>query len=309
MTVMHGVVPGVSDPVIYIGVVEKGWAMLELSVIGDQKHSSTPPRHSAPGILSGGLSKLEKHRSPSKFGEGPEIDTMSYLAPYMSFIYKLALSNLWMFKDIVSSFLANDENIDAIQRTTTAITIIQAGFKENVVPGEAKAIVNHRIHPSETIDDILKHDKKVIDDNRVEIKTLGYKEPPPVSPYSNDATPFQIIANSALQIFPDGHITPGILVANTDTKHYLHLTNNVYRFTPAFTTKNDISRFHGFNERISTENYAQVVEFYHRLIRNSDTKIDEDGNEASGDISDDMSGSGDIANFDVNDYQLLPDLE
>ena len=49
MTVMHGVVPGVSDPVIYIGVVEKGWAMLELSVIGDQKHSSTPPRHSAPG--------------------------------------------------------------------------------------------------------------------------------------------------------------------------------------------------------------------------------------------------------------------
>ena len=81
------------------------------------------------------------------------------------------------------------------------------------------------------------------------------------------------------------------------------------RFTPAFTTKNDISRFHGFNERISTENYAQVVEFYHRLIKNSDTKIDEDGNEASGDISDDMSGSGDIANFDVNDYQLLPDLE
>ena len=93
---------------------------------------------------------------------------------------------------------------------------------------------------------------------------MGYKEPPPVSPYSNDATPFQIIANSAVQvpvfcfsnkltltdfvivlerskvtelirlsysfqIFPDGHITPGILVANTDTKHYLHLTDNVYR--------------------------------------------------------------------------------
>ena len=31
------------------------------------------------------------------------------------------------------------------------------------------------------------------------------------------------------QIFPDGHITPGVMVANTDTKHYLHLTNNVYR--------------------------------------------------------------------------------
>ena len=49
MTVMQGVVPGVADPVIYIGVVEKGWAMLELTVEGEQKHSSTPPRHSAPG--------------------------------------------------------------------------------------------------------------------------------------------------------------------------------------------------------------------------------------------------------------------
>ena len=49
MTVMQGVVPGVADPVIYIGVVEKGWAMLELTVEGEQKHSSTPPRQSAPG--------------------------------------------------------------------------------------------------------------------------------------------------------------------------------------------------------------------------------------------------------------------
>ena len=31
------------------------------------------------------------------------------------------------------------------------------------------------------------------------------------------------------QVFPEGKIAPGTLVANTDTKHYLHLTNNVYR--------------------------------------------------------------------------------
>ena len=37
MTVMQGVVPGLADPAIYIGVVEKGWAMLELSVQAEQK--------------------------------------------------------------------------------------------------------------------------------------------------------------------------------------------------------------------------------------------------------------------------------
>ena len=72
--------------------------------------------------------------------------------------------------------------------------------QDNVVPGEARAVVNHRIHPTETLDDILKHDKKVINDDRVEIKTLGYFPPPSISPYSNDVSPFQIVANSALQV-------------------------------------------------------------------------------------------------------------
>ena len=73
-------------------------------------------------------------------------------------------------------------------------------LQDNVVPGEARAVVNHRIHPTESLEDILKHDKKVINDDRVEIKTLGYFPPPSISPYSNDVTPFQIVANSALQV-------------------------------------------------------------------------------------------------------------
>ena len=47
----------------------------------------------------------------------------------MSFLYKLGLANLWMLGDLVSGILGGDENTDAIQRTTTAITIVQAGFK------------------------------------------------------------------------------------------------------------------------------------------------------------------------------------
>ena len=85
-------------------------------------------------------------------------------------------------------------------------------------------------------------------------------------------------------MFPEGHVAPGTLIANTDTKHYLHLVDQVYRwaclpsphlarFTPAFITKSDTKRFHGFNERISVANFVQTVEFYHRLIRNADTQV------------------------------------
>jgi len=60
------------------------------------------------------------------------------------------------------------------------------------------------------------------------------------------------------------------MVANTDTRHYWNLTQNIFRFNPLFLTKLDIKRIHGADERISIENYVKVVEFFHELIRNSD---------------------------------------
>jgi len=312
MFVMKDVVPGVVDPVIYIGVVEKGWTTLELTVVGDQSHSSAPPRESTIGILAKAVSKLEKHRSPAKFSSGPEYDSMSYLAPHASFLFKIILSNLWLFKDAVSHVLAGESELDAIQRTTTAVTVIEGGFKENVIPSFARATVNHRIHPTEILDDIIEHDKHVIDDDRVEIKTKGYFPPPPISPYSNDAVPFQVIANSALEVFPGAHITPGTLIANTDTKHYLHLTDKIYRFSPAFIGKNDTKRFHGFNERISVNNFVQVVEFYHRVIKNADFQVEDDA-EMSGDGSgycdeqDCKEKNGNALEEKIEDYKLVKD--
>jgi len=270
MFVNKGVIPGVEDPVIYIGVVEKGWTTLELSVSGAQGHSSAPPRQSTIGILSAAVVNLESNPHPAKFSEGPEYDSMSYLAPYATFVYKMALSNLWFFSNIISSILAGSKSTDAIQRTTTAVTIINGGFKENVLASSAKATVNHRIHPSSNLEEVLEHDRHVIGDDRVNIEVKGSFPPPAISSYSDTSIPFQIIANSAKQVFPEGRVIPGTLIGNTDTKHYLNLTDNIYRFTPAFLTANDTSRFHGFNERMSVANFAQVVGFYYRLMQNAD---------------------------------------
>ena len=121
MFVMKGVFPGVEDPVAYVGVVEKGWANVEVSVEGVQGHSSTPPKETAVGILANAIVNLEDDRQPSNFGESVEYDTMGYVAPFASFGYKLVLGNLWLFKSLVSMILSNDAATDAIQRTTTGV--------------------------------------------------------------------------------------------------------------------------------------------------------------------------------------------
>jgi carboxypeptidase PM20D1 len=270
MFVTQGKMPGVDSPVIYIGVVEKGSATLELSVEGGQGHSSMPPRESTIGILSAGISNLEQNRHPPLFKQGPEYDTMEYLAPHASFLYKVVYSNLWLLSGALSSYISGLQTLDAIQRTTTAVTIFKAGIKENIMPDIATAIVNHRIHPTSNLEDVLNHDTDVMDDPRIKITVRDYFPPPRISPYSDDSLPFQIIASSALQVFPGGHVTPGTLVANTDTKHYLNFTDKIYRFSPAFLIGNDTSRIHGFNERISIDNFAQVVEFYFALMENAD---------------------------------------
>ncbi|KAL1448138.1 hypothetical protein MTO96_044144, partial [Rhipicephalus appendiculatus] len=60
-------------------------------------------------------------------------------------------------------------------------------------------------------------------------------------------------------------------IGNTDTRHYLDLTRNVYRFSPAFLTPQEASRrFHGDNERISRPNYERLVNFYRLIMRYAD---------------------------------------
>ena len=61
-------------------------------------------------------------------------------------------------------------------------------------------------------------------------------DPLPVSPYDNDDASFQIIAVSALEVYPDAVVVPGLMIANTDTKHYASLADRdlITTYYPVF---------------------------------------------------------------------------
>lgn len=69
---------------IRIGVTEKGYATLELSVDMNPGHSSIPPKETAIGVLAKAVTALETNRQPSIFGKGPEMDFFTYMAPHVS---------------------------------------------------------------------------------------------------------------------------------------------------------------------------------------------------------------------------------
>jgi len=66
----------------------------------------------------------------------------------------------------------------------------------------------------------------------------------------------------------------GMMIANTDTIHYLPFSGKVYRFFPTLIFPEDASRYHGDNERIGVEDYKRVIDFYFRLMQNADLVFD-----------------------------------
>jgi len=47
-------------------------------------------------------------------------------------------------------------------------------------------------------------------------------------------------------------------------------------FSPVRASAEDLKRFHGTNERISTANYVEMIQFYHQLIGNASADISQD---------------------------------
>jgi carboxypeptidase PM20D1 len=163
--------------------------------------------------------------------------------------------------------LEKNPSTNAMLRTTTALTMLEAGNKENVIPGVAQATVNFRMLPGDTVESVLRHVKDKVG-SRIEVKALaGSSEASPVTP--TDSASYQLINRTMRSVFPGTLVAPGLVIGGTDSHLYTPITNHIYRFSPVRAKPEDLSRFHGTNERIATANLAELVRFYHQLIRNA----------------------------------------
>ena len=267
LLVLDGVLPGLTKPAALIGLAEKGYGTFFLSLDTAPGHSSMPPAHSAIGQMSAALARLEATPMPGGI-RGIAGDMFGTLAPEMSGFNRVMLSNLWLTGPLVQGQLEKSPSSNAMLRTTTALTIVRAGNKDNVLPGRAEAAVNFRILPGDTIDSVEAHLKKALGNDAIQVKRYpGNSEPSPVSP--TDGAGYRSIEHTVRQVFPEAVVAPGLMTAATDSRHFSLVSDAVYRFSPIRVTGEDLSRFHGNNERVSIAGYADMIRFYHQLLRNT----------------------------------------
>jgi carboxypeptidase PM20D1 len=264
--IAEGMVEGVEAPVALVSTAEKGYVSVDLVARSEGGHSSMPPRHTAIGRLAAAIQGLEENQMPARI-DGATRKSFEYLAPEMPFGQRLFLSNLWLFSPLAERIFSAEPAANSRIRTTTAATILHAGVKENVLPLEARAVVNFRILPGDSVEDVLEHVRaQAGPEVQVSARQATAKEP---SPESDAESPtFRLIQTTIVQVFPGTLVSPNLLGAATDTKHFQGLTRNVYRFLPVHIRKEDLARVHGTNERIGVEDFAGIVRFYVQLIRN-----------------------------------------
>ena len=263
-----GLITGVAAPVALIGIAEKGYVTVELTAQAEGGHSSMPPRATAVGILAAGLARLETRQMPRAI-RGPTADMFDYLGPEMPFAPRLVMANRWLLGGILMSQFGTTPQGNALLRTTTAPTVLQAGVKENVLPSTARALVNFRILPGDSVASVLEHVRRAVDDPRIAVNALQttFSNPSAVTPV--EAGPFQLLARTIRQVAPGTVVTPWLVVGATDSRHYARLTPNVLRFVGATIGKDDLRRVHGTDERVGVRAYADAVRIYIQLLKNA----------------------------------------
>src|SRR6266566_6416457 len=159
--IAQGVVPGARTPLALVGIAEKGYMSVELTVHVPGGHSSMPPPETAVGMLSAAIDRLQRQQLRAAI-RGPTAQMLDYLGPELPFFGRLALANRWLFGGLIARRLAATPQGNAMLRTTTAPTIFQGGVKDNVLPSTARAVVNFRILPGDSSATVLRHVRRAI---------------------------------------------------------------------------------------------------------------------------------------------------
>jgi carboxypeptidase PM20D1 len=125
-----------------------------------------------------------------------------------------------------------------------------------MLPGDDSKAIMARLHVQ--IAKSLGHD-------RFSLEALpGASEASPVA--SSQSEPYLLVNRTVREVFPGTLVAPGLMLGGTDSRHFADISDQIFKFSPVRARSEDLARFHGTNERISLDNLAELIRFYHRLV-------------------------------------------
>ena len=263
--VVQNVFPGVKESCAVVGITEKCGLSLDLTLLSSGGHASTPPPKTVLGKLSKAVCRLESHPFPCRLTPAAA-GLFDALGRRSTFVYRLIFANLWCFMPVLDLIcrLSGGE-LNALIRTTVAVTRMQGSDAYNVLPPKGKVGLNLRLLSGDTVESAIARLKKVIKNDDITVSVVSALEPSTCSP--TDSPAWEKICTAVAQTFDHTVVSPYLMTACSDSRHYCRITDKVYRFSPMRLSKEERKMVHGNNERIPVDTLVETVAFYTRLLK------------------------------------------
>jgi acetylornithine deacetylase/succinyl-diaminopimelate desuccinylase-like protein len=168
--------------------------------------------------------------------------------------------------------------INALVRTPKTSTIIEGGFRSNVIPGKAEATVNMRLLPGVTGEQAVRELRRAIADRQVKIRVetddqsaaqvyAGIRERQRIRASSTDSDLYRSLAAEIRAQYPGTVVTPALYEAATDAGPWRERGIPVYGLRPYPATATDLQNMHGIDERVSVQGLNDGTDLVERILR------------------------------------------
>jgi acetylornithine deacetylase/succinyl-diaminopimelate desuccinylase-like protein len=252
-----------------IETTEKIPRRVTLVARGTPGHGSIPRTDNAVVILANAVAKAAAWQTEMRLNETTEtyFQRLATISPPEEALLYENVANPEMTEDIQQRFLETFPYHYSILRTSVVPTVIDAGFRRNVIPSEASAMLDIRMLPDEDVEGFYRQLAAVIDDPRVEVVPEKiYRPAAPPSEIDNEM--FQTLEQVAVAMYPEATVLPIMQTGATDMAQMRAKGTQAYGIGPARTIDEINSGYgaHGDNERVEEAAFVSMVEYLWRVI-------------------------------------------